>query len=160
MRYQDRLSETTLKTMEILFRTARAVPEDKLTWKPLDRGRSVLDQLQECAQAPRFYLAILNSKALLNFDEKARRQARAERAGWDTLEACERRCQEATRQLCEAICDLTDEDLAMTFTVPGPEGQPRQVTLADFAEAHRNNMTYHIGQINYIQTLYGDFESH
>ena len=32
-----------------LLRNLKAMPDDKLTWKPLGQGRTVLSQLQECA---------------------------------------------------------------------------------------------------------------
>ncbi len=33
-----------------LARTAAAVPDDKLQWQPLEKGRTVLDMLGEVAQ--------------------------------------------------------------------------------------------------------------
>ena len=34
---------------QTLIRNVRAMPEDKVTWQPLDKGRTTLSQLQECA---------------------------------------------------------------------------------------------------------------
>jgi hypothetical protein len=42
-----------------LERTVRAVPDDKLSWKPLDNGRTVLDLLGETAQTPVLVIRLL-----------------------------------------------------------------------------------------------------
>lgn len=42
-----------------LDRTARAVPDDKLQWKPLDNGRTVIDLLGDAAQAPTLCTGLL-----------------------------------------------------------------------------------------------------
>jgi len=158
MRFQDRAIAETNRIMESLFRTARAVPEDKLNWKPLDQARSVIDQLQECAQAPRLFIHALKHRNT-DFDEDQMARWRDERQGWTTLEACEMHCKANTEALNALIAELSDAELDETLTAGGPNG-PRELSLASVALAHHNNMLYHVGQINYVQTLYGDFDPH
>ncbi len=158
MRFQERTVKETNRVMESLFRTARAVPEEKRDWKPLDQGRSVLEQLQECAQAPRIFIHALTHHNT-DFGEERMARWREERQGWTTLEECEARCQANTEALVELIRGLSDGELDQTITAGGPNG-PRELSLADVAMAHHNNMLYHVGQINYVQTLYGDFDPH
>ena len=159
MRYQDQVVQMTQRAVETLFRTARAVPVDKLTWKPLDNGRTALDQLQECAQVPLLFKTILEQKkAPEGIDEKYFEEARKHRQQWNTLEECERKCLDHSKQLCEIIGKLSDQDLQVKVKLPFAGGVER--TLADLAMSHYTNTSYHTGQINYIQTLYGDFKSH
>jgi len=47
MHYQDQIIKTTKYATDSLFRISRAMPEDKINWKPLDNGRTVIDQLQK-----------------------------------------------------------------------------------------------------------------
>ena len=58
-------------------------------------------------------------------------------------------------ELAAAIRGLTEEDLERTY--PHPRG-PR--LGANLILICYRNMAYHAGQINYIQTLYGDQEFH
>lgn len=59
---------------------------------------------------------------------------------------------ENTEKLCEAIRSVPDEKLGEQMKFWGPEPW----SVAGVLNYHNWNMTYHIGQVNYIQTLYGD----
>jgi len=157
MRFQDQIIETTNRTIEGIFRTARAVPEDKLDWKPMDNGRTVLDQIQEVSQAPMWFLTVLEKKADPKFTPEQFQQAREARQAWDSLDKCEEVCKANSEKLFEQIRNLSDEDLSTPIKF---EGSDREYTLADIALFHHTHLNYHIGQINYIQTLYGDTENH
>ena len=126
MRYQDQVVLMTQRAVETLFRTARAVPADKLTWKPLDNGRTALDQLQECAQVPLFFKTILEQKkAPEGVDEKYFEEARKRRQQWNTLEECERKCLDHSKQLCDVIAKLSDQDLQAKVKLPFAGGVGR-----------------------------------
>src|SRR5712692_8093209 len=90
MTYQDRVIHLTKQAIEDLFRTSRAVPADKLEWSVLDQGRSVLDQLQECAQAAGWFTGILVNKEF-QMPPPEQRQAffekiAEERRQWKTID--------------------------------------------------------------------------
>ena len=158
MRYQDQVIRATSKSVEDLFRNARAMPEDKIEWKPLDKGRSVLDQLQECAQAPIWYVSMLESRKAPEFDEDTRKKAGEERQQWKTIDECEKVCGENSERLAELIDTFPDEDLEIMITLPFGDGMV--VSMADVMMFQYWNNVYHIGQLSYIQTLYGDMEMH
>lgn len=157
MRYQDGVILQTQAAAERLFKTARAMPQEKLSWSPLDAGRTALDQLQECAQASLFFGAMLRDRAVPDFDAARFEEMRAARAGW-TLDDCERAARENTEAFCAVVRDFPDDDLQKTLFIPFGGGMDS--TYADIMMLHAWNMTYHWGQINYIQTLYGDREMH
>lgn len=158
MRYQDQIIRSTRMALDDLFRTAKAVPPDKIEWKPLEEGRSVLDQLQECAQAPEFFRTVLEERACPPFDEEKWKQSLKERKEWDTIEKCEERAKVNTEKLLETIRNFPEEDLDVMVYFPFQGGLLRSV--ADIMGFHYWNLVYHTGQINYIQTLYGDKEMH
>ncbi|MBV9467949.1 MAG: DinB family protein [Abitibacteriaceae bacterium] len=138
-----------------LERTAKAVPEDKLNWKPLDNGRTVLDLLGDAAQAPALCTGMLRGN--IQYGPELFKRMAQERATWTREEALNHLA-ENTRQLIEEIKTFPDEKLDEPLTLPMGGG----MTLAWgvwILMAYRSFMS-RTAQINYIQTLYGDFESH
>jgi hypothetical protein len=158
MTVQDHIVTITEHSVESLFRNARAVPADKLDWQPLDEGRSVLSMLAECATVPRFATTILTTGKAPEFTEEAMAKSRALRATLKTVDDCEKLCLENTAELYEAIRTFPTERLSETIALPFREGMT--VSMAQIANMHYWNNAYHIGQIAYIQTLYGDKEWH
>ncbi len=156
MRIQDFVAAETEQAVKSLFDTARYVPADKLEWKPLDNGRSCLDQLQECAQAPTWFQSILETRQVQEFDPAKYEEMRVARRQWDTLEKCEEVCRTNTAKLIETIRNFPDEHLSTG--IPHPFAPGETIKLAHVMLWHYWNTVYHIGQINYIQTLLGDFE--
>src|SRR5947209_8001842 len=114
MRVQDAMCRYTDEALNFLFQTARRVPEDKLRWKPLDNGRTVLDQLQECAQAPIWYAKFLDP----SFDHgygSDREKVKAARAEWDTIGKIEGFAKKHTAILLEKMAAFPDERLLETL---------------------------------------------
>jgi uncharacterized damage-inducible protein DinB len=157
MKTQEQIIQSTHRGMDIIFRTVRAMPEDKLDWKPMDAGRSALDQLQECSWSPNFYRMVLEQKTFPELDENFFDEASKQRKQWTTIDLCEEHCKENTEKLCSVIRSLSDEDLSTTIHIPT---RGIDLSLADIALSHFAHMQYHTGQINYIQTLYGDADMH
>ena len=142
---QEVIAARTEEAFRDLFASARRMPADKLDWQPLGDGRTALDQLRECATAPSFYRSVLTSEPLENLREV--------RKGWD-IDECERRGIVATEHLTQTIRSLSAESLATRIEVPKNGTLP----VLDVVWMHLANLTYHLGAINYIQTLYGDLE--
>ena len=158
MRFQDYVIQTTERAVEDLFRTARAVPEDKLNWKPMDNGRSTLSVLQECAQFPLIAVPMLLTRQMPPFTHDVMVKAIEERSKWETLEECEEICRNNSEELYKAIREFPDSDLQHTIVLPFGGGMVR--SMADIMMMHYWNTTYHFGQLNYLQTLLGDKEMH
>jgi DinB superfamily len=157
---EDTMSKNTIISLTEagrteLERTARAVPEDKLNWKPLDNGRTVLELLGDAAQAPALCTGMLRGD--LQFGPELFRQMAEERAAWTRADALEY-LNESTRQLIAEIRNLPDEKLDEPLTLPMGGGMTMPWG-AWILMAYRSLMA-RTAQINYIQTLYGDFESH
>ncbi len=159
MNFQDYIIEAIQKAIDEVFRYAKAVPADKLEWKPLDTGRSVLDQVQEISQAPDYVTGMIGgtpqgeAPGQDNWEKLV-----AERQAWTTIEACERESKKRLDGLFAAIRNTSEEDLSKTVWLPYDGG--RDFTWREIMEYPRWNATYHAGCIAYIQLLYGDKEMH
>ena len=151
MRVQDFIAGQTEVITEGLCRTIRAIPEDKLDWKPFDNGRSALDQMQECAVSPEIFLRALNGGGYVYTDD-----LKDKRKALKTVGEAEAALRNNTAELLKNIRELPDSRLEEPIDLPwGATWR-----LVDVANMHFWNLTYHVGQINYIQTMLGDFDMH
>ena len=120
---------------------------DKAAWSPLDKGRTALNQVAECALMTGACIGIIQAKAVPAFDWEAFGKAQAElEANPEALLAA---LATNTDGLIAAIEGLSAEDAATEITMPWGA----TYTLAGLADVNYWNNTYHEGQINYIQTL-------
>lgn len=122
---------------------------ENASWSPLDKGRTALDQVAECALIAGFAAGIIQSKEVPPVDwaafETAKKGLAADSAA--TLAALAAK----TGELTAVLEGLSADDAAFEVTLPWGE----VVTLAGLADVVYWNNTYHEGQINYIQTLLG-----
>lgn len=158
MRVQDYMARLTSEATETLIRFVRSTPEERWTWSPLDQGRTVLDQLQECARVPLWFDEILTTKASPSWPEDFWMREREARKVWDTVDRAEEALLANTARLTATIRTLSDEDLEIMVTLPFRGGV--RVSLADILQFHLRNLYWHAGQIAYVQTLYGDRDMH
>ena len=147
MTIQEYVARLTEKKAEDLLATAYAVVEDKRGWQPQGRGRSVVDMVAECAVVNQMSIALLRDRA---WDEAGREERRKARAALDTLDKAGASLRENTRALADAIRAVPDDHLALEVTLPGETS-----TVAEDMMHPYWNMSYHEGQINYIQALEG-----
>jgi hypothetical protein len=74
----------------------------------------------------------------------------------DTRDKAVALVQRGTDALIAAVKGADESGLAKKITTPWGE----ETTALEFANMAAGNMMYHCGQINYIQSLYGDAEDH
>jgi hypothetical protein len=148
-------SQLNREAAEALVRTIQAMPADKVTWKPLDNGRSALDQLQECAGISYYAAQVLQTRELPPFDREAFDKMKEEH---DTVEKAATLLQNGIEKLTAAIDAFPPEHLDDTLTLPFAGGITK--SFAELMLMSYWNMSYHQGQVNFIQTLYGDRDMH
>jgi len=158
MRFQDYIIEATKAQAKEAFKYAKAVPADKLDWKPLDAGRSVLDLCREMAMCPGWAFDIIEGAEGPKWDEETQAAIKKEQEQWTTAEACEDECNRRLEKLFVLFKSLPDERLKTTKWLPFDGG--RDFTVEEMMDYPRWNFNYHLGQISYIQILYGDKEMH
>lgn len=139
-----------------LLRTAAAVPDDKLNWKPLDNGRTVLDLLGDAAQTPQMMTRMLTEPGFAPSRELFGQMAQ-ERASWTRDESVEH-LKANTDAAIAAIGNLSEEELAKPLTLQMGGGMT--MPIGGWIMMIYRTFVSRMAQINYIQTLYGDFESH
>ena len=140
-----------------LIRTFNAVPDDKLKWAPLDQGRTALDAFGDAAQTCQMITQLIESKGETKPSPQMFAQMRAERAGWtkdDALAAMNTN----SAALFTAIGTLSDDDLSQSVTMP--MGGGTTMPMGAWIMMGYRSLVSRMAQINYIQTLYGDTESH
>lgn len=154
MPFNQLVSKVTLDAVDELLRYAKAIPSEKLTWRPAEHARSALEILQECAVLPAALTAWLQERPQSppSMEQYAPYWAQAE--SLTTLDACEQALRENTQKLLRAVESLSEGELNHTAVAPWG----RTYTLAQGCLIHYWNLTYHLGQIAYIQLLYGDTE--
>lgn len=145
---------------ESLITAVSATPPDRLHWRPLECGRPILNQAIECVFANMRWAGTIRNRALTEVPPETVEQVRAVfrqeiDAGSYTGETVKAKLREVTAELAEAILAVSEEELSREIKV-GFE----TYLLADCFLHPYWNMVYHEGQINYIQTLYGDHEDH
>src|SRR4051812_27654766 len=117
MRYQDYISEQTQKAADEAFRYARAVPADKADWKPLDAGRSVLDQCREMAKCPDWAYSLVSGTPP-DWSEDVMAEQQKEMKTWATVDQCHEECKARLAKLIELYKSVPDDRLANTQFLP------------------------------------------
>lgn len=157
MRFQDYIVDQTFDAAKDFFKNAKAVPEDKREWSPLDAGRSVLDLCRELAMTPTWAVDTVEGKPQ-EWSDEAFEKIKEEQSQWKTVEACEEEFNKRVEKMAEVFRATSDEDLEIKRWLPYDGG--RDFTVAEMMEYPRWNLSYHLGQIAYIQILLGDREMH
>ena len=144
---QAHLAETTRKTAEELTAAFLKLPEDKRVWSPHDKARSALDQMAECAVLNGYTAALILSHKWegSSMDAFFQAQDELEAKGW---EACNALLVANTSEVIAAISAAPDDTLSLD--IPMPWGSQKMTEILAYPSW---NMTYHLGQINYIGSL-------
>ncbi len=142
----------TRRGCENLLASTSAMPEDKRNWKPLGAGWAVNDLLVECILVNLKWAATLRNRAYTRVSSEV---AESLRAVTGTSQGLTDHLRQSTDELIVAIENVRNDEL--TEVVETPFGT---YSLADCCLIAYWNSAYHEGQINYIQTLYGDLAQH
>lgn len=156
MNLQEHAIHVAKEAADEAFRYAKAVPGDKLEWSPLKEGRTVLSMCREMAKTPDWAYQVLTGENPM--DDSGREEQKAEMESWKTVNECEEACRAKLVRLELLYKAMPDSQLVETRWLPFNGG--RDHTFLEMLEYPRWNFTYHLGQIAYIQTLYGDKEMH
>lgn len=159
------MSDILIASMESardeLVSTAQAVPDARLNWKPLDNGRTVLDLLGDAAQIPLMVMPMLGAPGGFKPSQEGMREMfgkmREERKNW-TRDECLKHLHTNTDAVIAAIRALPEERLAEPLTMPFGGGMT--MPMGAWVMMIHRAFYARMGQINYIQTLYGDFDPH
>lgn len=148
------------RALDSLVTTANAVPADKLNWKPSETARSIHDILVECTMTPHFNKLILDKAsqgvieiALPNPEDLGVIQKEASLA-LPTVDLLTKALRDNHKMLTDHILTTSDELLNKEIVLLIGDGM--KMTVADSLFWCGTHLQYHYGQVNYIQTIYGD----
>lgn len=144
---QTFLAAAAQKAAGDLIAAVEALPERTRFFRPSDRGRSALDQAAECALLNGTVAGIIASRAYpADYSMEAYEREKADLAqDWPRTKAL---LQENTAKVVEAIRGVPDDALEQQIQMPwGP------MTLSEIIAYPYWNMTYHLGQTNYIHSI-------
>lgn len=148
MRFQDYIIDATKRAAHEVFRNAEAVPADRVEWAP-EGGRSILDMARELGMTPLWAFDLITGESTAEGIDSS---------VWTTVDDCRTACDKGIEALVALYATIPDEKLSETKFLPYEGG--RDFTIVEIMEYPRWNFNYHLGQICYLQTLYGDKEMH
>jgi hypothetical protein len=153
MTVQEYVARQTERMTEALAHFIDSTQADRLDWQPPSEGsepcRSAYHQISECVQVNRRFAALLRGEPMPSGSLQTTEIA------FGSPQEAQEQLLASGRELASAIRALPDDGLAREF--PHPRGVMRG---ENFILMAYRNMAYHAGQINFIQTLYGDPEFH
>ncbi len=129
------------------------LPAERLNQVPMGVARTPLAFTAEVAGFNHLLAATLRGEAasMPSAEQRAEYEAR-----FTSHESCAAHLNASVDALVGAIEALSDEEIAAEGAAPWGAQMPR-AKIAAMAASHT---AYHDGQLNYIQTLYGDAEDH
>ncbi|MFZ4509161.1 MAG: DinB family protein [Fimbriimonas sp.] len=155
MRIQDHIVQVSREAFHEFFRYVKAVPADRLEWKPEGTGQTILAMAREIAISPTWAVQVLSAQSMT---DGQRAEQFALMSSWTSVEVCEAQATARFVSFTELAARLKDEELLEKRWLPFNGG--RDHTKLEMLEYPRWNATYHTGQVAYIQTLYGDKDMH
>lgn len=129
------------------------IQEDKFHTVPMGSGRTVADFTAECIGFNRMAARLIkDEKVHFPTDEEHEAFVRS----FDSIEKAKQGIIESAQLVVDALREITLDELWSEVTPPW--GQP--VPAYKIAYHAASHLSYHDGQLNYIQTLYGDVRMH
>jgi uncharacterized damage-inducible protein DinB len=138
----------TRDSADALAKAAQAVPEDKRLWNPGGSATNVVGIVHHCAEFPKWMMRAAEVGGYPHDYEETNASGDLQ-SEIDALK-------QNTEELIAWGKGLSPERLAAPLSFPwAPDA-----TLGQMLMWHEWNNTYHLGQVNYVQLLYGDAEMH
>lgn len=154
---KGRSKEDALCAKERLLRTFAFVPDGKLRWSPAPSARTALQIVAHCGMANFGFAAVLRGEAMEISSDPVEAAAQIRAAGRDVgaREEAIHLAEVSTAQVLAALDNVTAERLE---TMPlSPLGA---FPFAFWMSLPSDHVNGHIAQIEYLQTVWGDLESH
>ena len=140
--------------MEVFLRNFSHVPDERLAWSPVPTAKSALRIAAHTALYAGRFAQMIRERRLPspdNLDEWIAQRDAEEAAVTDRLEI-ERIFREGTAQVLEALDEVGPADLDLTLV----SGQAFSLPMRHLISLPAFHATLHTGQIDYLQTCWGD----
>ncbi len=147
MTIQEYVAEQTVRVAVSLAHFLQTTQEDKRDWLPETTTRSATQQAGECVGVNRFMAKLISGEEVL--------ASSLHDYAFESAEDAQNQLVESANLLANAIRAMPEESLERVYQHPRGQIVGRNLIIMPL-----RNMAYHAGQINFIQTLYGDTEFH
>ena len=144
--------EFTMREVEVLLKDASYIPEENLGYCAAGCAKTAAQILREIAGSNQAIAAAIKGEEPGEAAEKLAK--RIEEAS--SLDALSQLVRESANAVCDAIDSHSEADLGNLIRMPWEAMFP----LGQAIFLPVSHMTYHDGQINYIQLLLGDSKFH
>lgn len=142
--------------MEMFLRNFSHVPDDKLTWTPTPTAKSALQIAAHTSLYAGRFARMIQTRELPGGDNVTEwlAQVQAEEAAVTTRAEVETIFRKGTDEVLAALDSLTPEDVASSLD----SGQGWSMSMTFLMALPGWHATLHMGQIDYLQTCWGDLE--
>lgn len=142
------LAEATRQAADQLIAAFERIPEDKREWSPIGGARTALDQLAECAILTGVTAELVEGRAWPAESANAYMEDKSKLV--QDAAAIAPLLAKNTARVVAAIGTVTDSELEQKIdTAFGPMSWQQLITYPYW------NMSYHLGQINYLGSMLG-----
>ena len=146
---QEFLAESSEKASQQLLEAYLQLPEEKRNWKPAETSRPALDMIVEIALLNEYTAKVIEARAW-DFEAVAAYPKEKEAALSWPWEKIEEQVKSSTAHAAAAMRATPDEALGKEM-----DTSFGKMTLKDLMTYPYWNMSYHLGQVNYIAGLLG-----
>jgi hypothetical protein len=154
----DRAKAEFLQAKGGLFRALDTTADDRINWSPSETARSPLHIVAHAGIGGRAMLGNLKGDTFsIPTTEEAHRYFRGTEMEYTSRDQVERLWDGLVRDYFAWLDQLTSECLESMMDLPfGLGSMPISMGIAVMAM----HINWHTAQIHYIQTIYGDYDSH
>lgn len=148
--------EAVRQSMEHFLRNFSHVPEERLSWKPAPEAKSALQVAAHTACHMSRFAKMIREKQLPRPDDLESLLAswRQEEEAVTTREEMESLFLSGTEEVLAALDSLTEEDIDLVLD----SGMGWTASMKWLVALPAWHITLHLGQIDYLQTCWGDLE--
>ena len=151
----DSCKKRATHAMEHFLKVFSFVPDDKLDWKPVATAKSALEIAAHCAGYSNGFAGIIASGAFPADVQEFLGPIQARIESIRTREEAEAMLRQGTAETLAALDAVKPEWIDSTVETPiGP------TPFLFFMTIPANHLVNHTGQIDYLQTCWGDQEVH
>lgn len=144
---QDFLAASTQQVATDLVAALLSIPEDKRNWSPGAKARTALDMVAECALNNGYTADLVETRqwTMNDHDAYLREKVALAAGSWEALHTL---LQDNTQKVIAIIRAVPDEMLGVEVPTPYSTGPLSGIMVYPYW-----NMSYHLGQINYIASI-------
>ena len=151
MDYFDALTHLFQEGLDSMWNGVNATPVEKLDWRPAPDARTAREILAELPYTTTYSAEMVRSRK--QPDVKGEESGTPK--GKQEISELEKAHRASVEEFLEAIQQFPEEHLQDSLDLPWGTRTFLQIITYPYW-----NMMYHWGQISYIQTMYGDKETH